>query len=131
MTDSNTQTELDDRPPVPEPVPEPAPRPGRWRALAEHSLALDGVDIHMRRRLDADQVEVATGLMIGVERRIVEQGVEVLAPPLMRLDDEMAGALLRALAAYYGSADTLHAEVSRIADRVEEIAEHVMGGGRG
>jgi hypothetical protein len=96
-----------------------------WRAMVEPNLPLDGVAIQLRRRLDNDQVEVVGPLMLQMETHIVDQGVALAALPMLCLSDEMAAALLCALAAYYGDAQTLRGELGRLADQVGAIAEHV------
>lgn len=114
--------------PDPQPVDAAPATPHLWRAMVEPNLPLDGVEIHLRRRLDAERVQVVGPLSMQMETHIVEEAVAAATPPMLRLDDEMAGALLRALAAYYGDGHTVHAELGRLAEQVEALAARVMVG---
>jgi hypothetical protein len=89
--------------------------------MVEPDLPLDGVHIHLRRRLDVDQVQVMGPLTLQLETHIVDEAAACAAPPMLRLPDDMAAALLRALAAYYGNVDGVQAELTRLADLVEVL----------
>lgn len=73
-----------------------------WRARAERSFALDGVAIHMRRRVDQSTVQVVAPLTLHIESHLVDEGVAATVPPMLVLDDEAGRALYAALDEHYG-----------------------------
>lgn len=107
-----------------------------WRALVQPDFAFDGIAVTLGRLTGHDEIRLvppATDLL-----KLVDADRHAVAPPSLRLPDDLGRVLYEALAAHYGAGpatqtqrqDYLHerGRVDRLVDTLAAIATRPVAG---